>query len=403
MMENESSIHYRGWRIALASTFCVFVSFASLLVYTFGIFLKPWALEFHWTREEVSTAFGIAALSVAVCSPFIGSLLDRVSARRVFVPCLVIFGAGFASLSLLTPHLWQMYTSFMVLGVVGIGTGQLAYSRVISTWFRERRGAAFALLMSGAAVGAMVLPVLAQRLIDHYGWRTACVALGAMVLVVGLPAGQQIREQPVTSDSAGQLAMAHGSSTKEAVRSYIFWVLIAVLFLISIGQNASIAHLAAILTDRGISGRMAALAVSALGAATLAGRVVTGWLLDRHFAPFVSFGLIAVSAVGIASLSIAHSAGSGILAASLIGIGLGGETDVTPYLLANYFGLRSFSTLYGLTWSAYAIAGAIGPLIMGRSFDNSGSYASLLIRLALLTVAAASLMFLLPRYKVQGQ
>ena len=57
----------------------------------------------------------------------------------------------------------------------------------------------------------------------------------------------------------------------------------------------------------------------------------------------------------------------------LIGIGMGGEADITPYLLSRYFGLRSLSTLYGLTWSAYAVAGALGPVLMGRAFDLTGS------------------------------
>src|SRR6202042_1609560 len=102
----EHSIRYPGWRVAIASSVCVFVSFASLLVYTFGIFLKPLAAEFGWSREAISAAFGIAALSVAACSPVLGWLLDHYPARRIILPCLFIFGCAFASLSLLTRHLW---------------------------------------------------------------------------------------------------------------------------------------------------------------------------------------------------------------------------------------------------------------------------------------------------------
>jgi hypothetical protein len=85
-------------------------------------------------------------------------------------------------------------------------------------------------------------------------------------------------------------------------------------------------------------------------------------------------------------------------AAGLIGFGMGGESDVTPYLLSRYFGIRSFSTLYGFTWTAYAIAGAVGPIVMGRAFDAMGSYSGLLVWLAAVTLAAGSLMLLLPRY-----
>ena len=93
---------------------------------TFGVFLKPLADEFGWSRGAVSAAFGIAAVMVAVCSPALGYLLDRISPRRVIVPCLTIFGCAFASLSLLTPRLWHLYAVFVILGVVGNGTAQMA-------------------------------------------------------------------------------------------------------------------------------------------------------------------------------------------------------------------------------------------------------------------------------------
>jgi MFS family permease len=85
-------------------------------------------------------------------------------------------------------------------------------------------------------------------------------------------------------------------------------------------------------------------------------------------------------------------------AAVLIGLGLGAEAALTPYLLTRYFGLRSFSTLYGFTWTAYAMAGAIGPLLMGKAFDVTGSYTLLLVVLACGTFVSALLYLCLPRY-----
>jgi MFS family permease len=186
----------------------------------------------------------------------------------------------------------------------------------------------------------------------------------------------------------------------EGVRSRIFWIIIAELFLISISQNGAITHMSALLTDRGISSGSAALAVSAMGGAILAGRLITGWLLDRFFAPRVAFCLFAVSALGTLMLAGANSLTLGITSGALIGFGMGGEGDVTPYLLSRYFGLRSFSTFYGLSWTAYAIAGAAGPIIMGRAFDFTGSYHTLLLQLSLATFVAALLLLLLPRYKM---
>lgn len=398
-VQDEHSLQYRGWHVVAASAGCVFFSFASLLVYTFGIFLKPVAAQFHWTREAISLAFGLAAMGVAACSPFIGALLDRVPARRVIIPCFLVFGSAFLSLAFLTPHLWHLYAVFMVLGIVGNGTAHLAYSRAISTWFNQRRGSAFAFLMSGGAVGAMLLPVIAQLLIGAIGWRGAYAILGAAVLVIAVPLATNVRERSYVRVFERR---TDGASISSGVSSWAFWIIVVVLFIASLSQNGAISHLAALLTDRGISSGSAALAVSTLGGATLVGRLATGWLLDRYFAPRVSFCLLALAAFGTYLLAGAHSIFVGCASAALIGLGMGGEADVTPYLISRYFGLRSFSTLYGLTWTAYALAGAVAPVIMGRVFDATGSYQGLLVRLSIVTVGAAALMLLLPRYSIEN-
>ena len=397
--QNERRLGYPGWRVAAAASGAVFFSFASLLVYTFSVFLKPVTQEFHWSREAASIAFGLAALCVAVCSPMLGALLDRMDPRRVLIPCFIVFGTAFASLALLTNHLWHLYLVFIVLGFVGNGTAHLAYSGALTSWFRQRRGLAFALLMSGGAFGAMVLPAVAQWLISNVGWRGSYAFLGFSVLVFGLPLATRVKRRN------GETAHEHkeqSSSVKQALTSWTFWIILIVLFSASLCQNGAIAHLAALLTDRGISPTTAALSMSMLGGATLAGRLVTGWLLDRYFAPRVAVCLLGVAALGTYILAIAHSPISGCLAAALIGFGMGGEADITPYLLSRYFGLGSFSTLYGFSWTVYAIAGAVGPVIMGRAFDLTGSYGALLSQLAVFSLATALMMLLLPPYPKAG-
>ena len=388
---------YEGWRVAGAASVGVFVSFASLFVYTFGVLLKPLAEEFAWSRESVSAAFGIAAITVAVCSPPLGYLFDRVRPTRIIVPCLVVFGGAFASLSLLTPRLWHLYTIFFVLGVVGNGTAQMAYSRAVSSWFEKRRGTALAVVMSGGAVGAIVLPPVAEALIQSVGWRQACVVLGALVLVVGLPiVARFIRERPVDRGATTVLA---GASVREGLTSRVFWILVTVLFAQSIAQNGALTHMAALLTDRGVPASGAALALSAMGAASLLGRLITGWLLDRFFAPRVGFCLLSIAALGTYMLAGAESLTVGVVAAALIGFGMGAEADVTPYILSRYLGLRSFAMLYGFTWTAYAVAGAVGPILMGRAFDLTGSYSTLLTQLAIGTFIIAALLLLMPGYE----
>lgn len=388
-----------GWLIVGAAFCGVMVSFGSLLVFTFGIFLKPLSAEFGWSRENISAAFGIAAATVAVCSPVLGRLLDRYGARPVVLSCMTVFGLAFGSLSLLTPSLLHLYATFVVIGIVGNGTTQMGYARAVSSWFVTNRGFALALVMAGVGTGSIILPWLAQRIIDAYGWRTAYQILGAMVLVMGVPlTALFVRERPSIH---GGPPVHQGRSVRDGLRSRPFWLLVSTLFLSSVAVNGAITHLSPLLTDRGMTADRAALAVSVLGGASLAGRLLTGHLLDRYFGPRVSFFLLVGVAAGILLLSSASSTGTSLLAAGLIGLGLGGEADVTPYLLTRYFGLRMFSTLYGFTWTAYAIAGAAGPVLMGKVFDLTNSYASLLVILSGATLAAAVLMLFLPSYPEQ--
>ncbi|MBV8894961.1 MAG: MFS transporter [Acidobacteriaceae bacterium] len=395
MQIREASIRYEGWRVTAAASGAVFFSFASVLVYTFGVFLKPIAAEFHWSREAVSAAFGFAAISVALCSPILGVLLDRIPPRRIILPCFAVFGAAFASLANLTHHIWRLYAVFVLLGIVGNGTAHLAYTGALATWFREKRGLAFALLMSGGALGAVVWPPIAQALISSFNWRTAALLLGLSILLFALPLAFQVKRRSGTPTAPPE----PGQSTVSGSLSRPFWIIVVVLFAASLSQNGAIAHLAALLTDRGISPKLAAGALSVLGGATLLGRLITGWLLDRYFAPRVAVCLLAFAALGTYLLAIARSGALGYLGAALIGVGMGGEADITPYLLSRYFGLKSFSALYGFSWTAYALAGALGPVIMGRAFDVTGSYQNLLTILAALTLAAGCLMLFLPAYR----
>jgi MFS family permease len=391
---NEASLRFEGWRVAIAGGVGVFL--ASLVAYTFGIFLKPLSDEFSWSREAISRAYASTAIAVGISAVPIGYLLDRYGARRVIIPCSIVTGCTFASLAALTANLWHLYGVFALLGIAVTGTSAVAYSRVVSAWFDERRGMALALVICGGAIGALVHPPVADAVTRVVGWRGAAFAFGSLFLIVGVPTAiALVREPPtvaVAATAGPRVSLVEGLSSRG------FWFQMVVLFCSSVAQNAALIHLVPMLTDRGVAASQAALAMSAMGGASVAGRLITGWLLDRYFAPHVSFVLLAIAALGAFLLSGADSFAVGALAAMCIGFGMGGESDVTPYLFSRYFGLGSLSTLYGFTWMATGLAGAIGPVLMGRAYDVTGSYELLLQQLSLVTVLAAGLMFAMPAY-----
>src|ERR1700679_3170869 len=100
-MRGEDSWNHPGWRVAIASSFACMAGFGSIVIYSFGAFIKPLAAEFGWSRQTIATAFACASFSVGLCSPVLGWLLDRYGPRRVILPCIILFALAFGSLSTL--------------------------------------------------------------------------------------------------------------------------------------------------------------------------------------------------------------------------------------------------------------------------------------------------------------
>jgi MFS family permease len=392
----ERSITYAGWRVTLAAFIGVMVSFAALVPYTFSLYLAPLQAEFGWKREAISRAFAIAALTVAACSPTIGTLLDRVAPPKVILPCILVFACGIASLSLLRGDIAQFYGTYLLIGIVGNGTAQLAYSRAVLTWFERRRGLALAIVLTGSGTGSILLPIIAQQVMAAHGWRASYLVLGAIALL-GFPLTALLVRNRPTPVVARKIETPVRIAA--VLRSSIFWLIALPVMLGAFSINATIAHLSALLTDHSVPASGAVLALSMLGVSGIVGRLMTGYLLDRLFAPFVSLGVLVISGAGIATIAFATTTAGGIFGAFLMGFGAGSEADVVPYLIAKYFGRARFSTLYGLSWTAYAIGGATGPVVLGHAFDKAGTYhAATVLLFAAPLLLAALMQLLFPGY-----
>jgi MFS family permease len=211
---SEFNVRYYGWRVVLAACLGVMGGFGSLFVYTFSVFVKPLATNFGWSREAISGGFAIAAVTLGVVSPLLGHWVDRFGPRQTILTCMTIFGCGVASLALLRSGVWQFYVICFVLGAVGNGAAHLAYSRSISTWFQQQLGTALAFVMVGAGLGAMILPVIAQSVISHFGWRAAYASLGALALLLGLPLSWRYIREHVEVDRKSARVVHAGTTGK---------------------------------------------------------------------------------------------------------------------------------------------------------------------------------------------
>ncbi|HZZ37531.1 MAG TPA: MFS transporter [Acidobacteriaceae bacterium] len=395
---DEGSLHYAGWGVLAGAFTGVMVSFAPIVPYTFSLFLDPLHASFGWKREAMGGAFALAAITVALVSPLIGLLLDRFPPRRIILPAILAFALALASLSRLGSHIGQFYLTFLVLGLAANGTAQFAYTRTILTWFSKHRGFALALLLTGSGVGSILIPPLTQWMIQHHGWRDAWLMLGGIALL-GLPlTAMLVRNRPerplVRTDR-----QAAGVSVAAALRTAAFWILAFITILSAFSENGLVTNLAPILMQHGVLAGSAALALSIRGGAGIIGRLCIGFAIDRVSPERIQTLVLALAAAGTLILAFAGTGPMALLGAAVLGVGLGSEADVGPYLLARYFGRRHFSVLYGLTWTAYAIGGATGPLWIGHLYDRAGGYQPrFIVYLAGVAFAAVILsLFLSPR------
>jgi MFS family permease len=191
-----------------------------------------------------------------------------------------------------------------------------------------------------------------------------------------------------------------GLTFQETWHTGTFWLLVSAFFLISVSFRGYIIHLVPLLTDRGLPAQSAALTMSLAGGAALIGRVGVGYLLDRFFAPYVAVCFFGGFALGIFMLWSGAVGGWVFVAVVLVGLGLGAELDVMPYMASRYFGLRAFGEIYSYTFAVFTLGGVVGPLLMGAGFDAMGSYSLVLAAFGVVALTAAGLMTRLGPYRV---
>jgi MFS family permease len=382
-MGKQRKIFY-GWWIVATCALGLCLGGPPIVVFSFGVFFKSLVHDFHASRAEISFAFTLHNVISAICVPAVGRLIDRIGTRRVILPATAVLALILISGRALGSSIWQFYLFYAALGLIGSSTSPVPYGVVVSRWFNRRRGMALGFMMLGVGLGGIIAPLLAQRLIAAFGWRNAYAIFGLGILLIPLPIITALLEDdpakrglaPDGAEVVHRVSQEHceGLSWHEIWHTPTFWLMICIFFLTGASVHAGVLHMPALLTDRGLSAERAALASSVIGLSLLTGRLGSGYLLDRFFAPRVAIGFFGASATGMAILWAGSTGATALAAAFLVGLGMGAEADVIAYLMSRYFGLRAFGTAYGHGFGAFVLAGAMGALLMGAGFDWTHSY-----------------------------
>jgi MFS family permease len=397
--------HANPWSVVVGSTFALVVCNGPVVAFTFGLFLKPISQEFGWNRGAMSAASAVASLMIAITVPFAGILVDRWGARRILLPAIVLSSISVAAISLTPASLFVFVALYAAAGLATAAHGPQPYVKTIAAWFDEGRGLALGIAMAGVGLGIILVPQLARYLIEIYGWRNAYIGLGAALFVVAFPAVAILVREPPSTATAGRQRLAEdttatpGLGVRDALTSSsAFWLLAVAIFLVAMAANGTIVHVVPLLTDRGLSPTIAASLLGVVGLASIVGRLLCGYLADRLFAPHVAAGFFLLPCLGICLLTMEGGRLLPFFGVVTLGLALGCEIDMMGFLTTRYFGLRRFGVLYGYLFGMFSAGSALGPFLMGFSFDVFHSYGPVLASFVIALVMASLLVSRLGGY-----
>jgi MFS family permease len=389
----------RGWKAVLAGALALGVG-TSLYGYLSSLFLRSVSQDFGWTYTQASLSILVVAAS-ALFMPLVGVLVQRWGTRKASGLSYVLLAIAYLVLTQSPGDLLIYHLLFFMAMLVGAATGPLAISYLINQWFDKGRGLALAAALSGASLMPIALAPMMGALIHDHTWRGGFVAMAALALFVGLPAvllGFQDRVAPRASTSnTGE--SAPGLEAAAVYRTARFWVLCSTIFLVGAPVIGVANQLQSIGVARGLDATLAATLISAFAAGVLAGRMVTGYLIDRFWAPGVGACVLLVAACGATALTVdSLDPAMLLLAVGVFGMAQGAELDLMAYLTARYFGLRSYGAIYGSVNIAFAVSLPVGALSFGYVYDTVGTIDPALWSAAVLLIISAALLLCLGPY-----
>ncbi len=383
----------------------VLMNLALGVIYAWSVFVAPFDADFGWTRTQVSVVFTIAILSIGSWFVVAGFLQDRFGPRRVAAAGGILYALGFFLASQTESLLW-LYVTFGALAGAGNGFGYAIPIPVCSKWFPDRRGLAIGLVVGGYGAGSGIYGPLAREvLIPAYGWQGTMQISGGIFLVMTLVAAWLLRNPPegyrpptaAPAPAAGSAPPAAAPAgrefaTREMVRTptfYLLWIayclgsaagLMVISQLVPVGEAAGLGAAAGL-----------GLTIGAIG--NTGGRVLSGWMSDT-FGRLNTLRLMVL--VSAAALPVFYSFAGQVALFYLLLIVIyycyGTLLSVFASTCADFYGTRHMGVNYGLLFSAWGVAGIVGPVIAGRVFDATGDYRqAFFIAAGLAVVALVSL------------
>jgi OFA family oxalate/formate antiporter-like MFS transporter len=393
-----------GWKVLVAGLLGVMCGASPLPFNTIGFVLGPLHEEFGWSFAIISagvTTFGITA---GLLAPVIGAAADRFGVRSIALVSTFAFALVFAGIGLIPGSLYAWFGMWFLIGLVGMGSTPVTWSRAINMWFYRSRGLALGILLVGTSLAALIVPKVAVWAIGNYGWRGLYPVIALFPLLLSLPIGLAWFREPRISEIPPEITASGGLvgvTFAEAAKDRRFWTIWISIALVALAYGGAHIHMPEIIKQHGLTAADGAGIMGMIGIALLSGRIITGWLLDRIWAPFVCLPILTIPALACYWLMGNSTSESMVwVSAFLLGFAAGAESDLIAYLASRYFGMAHYGKIYGMLYMPFGIFSAISPVAYGRIRDVSGSYDQMLLAATFLFVSGALLLLTLGRYPV---
>jgi MFS family permease len=386
----------------------------------FSLLFPPILDEFGWERGVTAGAFSFGFLVSAALSPSLGRLMDRRGPRVVMELGVLLIGVGLL-LATRVSRPWHLYATLGVM--VGGGSVCLGYtgqSLFLPNWFVRRRGLAMSLAFSGVGVGSVILLPWVQALISRSGWRSACWAMGLLVLLLLIPLNLLLRRRPEDMGlepdgdrAAAGVAAARPSNVVDAAWAAVDWTLAraartARFWWVAIGYFTGLfawyavqVHQTRYLIEIGFSPTDAAWALGLVSLAGIPGQIGLGHLSDRIGREWVwtvgslGFAICYATLLLLAGAPTAPLLYVMVIAQGMLGYGL---TSVVGAIPAEIFQGRHYGSIFGTLMLSSIAGGAVGPWLTGALHDHTGSYTlAFWIAIGCSVVSAAAIWLAAPR------
>jgi OFA family oxalate/formate antiporter-like MFS transporter len=369
------------WILAIAG---IVIQVALGAVYAWSVFRVPLAEAYGASVSAVNTTFSIAILALGFAAFFGGLWMGRSGPRIVALAAGALYGAGIFLASFAEPSIFILYLTYGLMGGIGIGLGYIVPLATLVKWFPDRRGFITGLAVAGFGAGALLTAPIAKVLTQSIGLFSTFAVLGIIyfIMVVGgalfmqnPPEGWKPEGwEPSTEVRSGTSGI--NFELGGALKTWQWYVLWAMLFLNVTAGIAIISEADPIAQKiSGVAPATAALLVSLISVGNGAGRFLWAWFSDaigRKWT-FLTMYLLQVVLFILLPLVAESFILLAIIAVIIVSC-YGGGFGTMPAFNADYFGSENVGKIYGLMITAWGFGGVLGPILISRIIDTTGSY-----------------------------